>query len=125
MGIRNTLTLAEKEQIALLHANGDTPSAIGKKLGRDHKTVGKALSAPDMRGRVEELQEELSARYMETAFRLIESITDSDISKINAYQRTIAGCALVDKIRLMTGMSTSNTAIVISRTVRQYAEDDY
>jgi hypothetical protein len=42
---------------------------------------------------------------------MIDSITDEDIEKLNAYQRTIASGICTDKMRLLRNESTSNISI--------------
>ena len=58
-----------------------------------------------------ELREELADAYEGLAWKLINSITDEDIQKINAYQRTIAFCMATDKIRLLRNESTENISM--------------
>lgn len=60
---------------------------------------------------VEEAKGKLADVYESTARRMLASITDADILKINAYQRTVASGIATDKMRLLRGESTSNQSI--------------
>lgn len=111
--MRNKHLLAvEKEKIAILTAQGMTPNRIGGIIGRDPKTVISALAKPDVAGKVEEVKTVLAEEYENLARRMINSITDEDICKINAYQRTLAGAVATDKMRLLRDQSTDNVSIM-------------
>ena len=72
-----------------------------------------------------EKKAELADMYEEMSRRMIESIKNIDIDKINAYQRVIAASACTDKMRLLRGESTNNEKVVIlsvPRTLEQYQE---
>lgn len=101
----------ERQQIAILAAQGITPHAMSKDLGRDEKTISKALKEPEVMVLVEEAKGKLADVYESTARRMLASITDADILKINAYQRTVASGIATDKMRLLRGESTSNQSI--------------
>ncbi|QSV46083.1 helix-turn-helix domain-containing protein [Geobacter benzoatilyticus] len=101
----------ERQQIAILAAQGITPHAMSKDLGRDEKTISKALKEPEVMVLVEEARGKLADVYESTARRMLASITDADILKINAYQRTVASGIATDKMRLLRGESTSNQSI--------------
>lgn len=45
------------------------------------------------------------------ADRMLSSITDEDISKINAYQRVVASSIAIDKARLLDNESTQNVSV--------------
>ncbi|HXE95577.1 MAG TPA: hypothetical protein VN642_04190 [Dongiaceae bacterium] len=74
-----------------------------KKIGRDHKTIIAFSKQPATVEDEREMKEDLADAYEGLARRMIASITDSDISKINAYQRTIAASAATDKMHLVNG----------------------
>lgn len=69
---------------------------------------------------IKEIQEVLADQYESLSLRMIESITDEDIEKLNAYQRTIASGICTDKMRLLRNESTSN----ISMEVLHVREED-
>lgn len=50
--------------------------------------------------------------YEELAKRMITSITEKDIQKINAYQRTLSAGISTDKMRLLKDKSTENIGII-------------
>jgi len=106
------LTLVEKDQIALLTADGLTPNAIGKRLQRDAKTVRAALLKPETVVLVKEKKAELADAYEQLAQRFLSSITDEDITRINAYQRMVSSGIATDKMRLLRDQSTSNVSLL-------------
>jgi hypothetical protein len=101
------LTLNELEQAKALSALGKTYHAIGQHLERDPKTIKSALTkSPVVIREINAIKEDLAAMFEDTAKRMIASITDEDIEKINAYQRTVAAGISTDKMRLLRGEST-------------------
>ena len=105
------LNLKELEEIKLLRASGMTFHAIGLKIGRDKKTVKSACMRPEVAMAIEEAKEELADMFESIARRMIESITDEEIEKLNPYQRCISAGIATDKMRLLRNESTSNFAI--------------
>jgi hypothetical protein len=105
------LNFDEIETIKILRANGLTFHAISLKINRDPKTVKKACLDPVIADEIKEIQEVLADQYENLARRMMDSITDADIQKINAYQRTIASGICTDKMRLLRNESTSNFSI--------------
>jgi len=118
------LNVSELEQVKVLRASGLTFHAISKKLGRDHKTVAAACRRPGMAGQIEALKEDLSDFFEGLARRMVTSISDGDITKINAYQRTLAAAVSIDKMRLLRGHSTENISLhaIIERIEREERE---
>ena len=108
------MTLEEQTQVKALLAVGFSPTAIGKRLNRDHKTIAVYAKKPDTVSEVYALKEDLADSFEELARRMIESITDDDITEINAYQRTIAAAAATDKMRLLRNQSTDNLSMIFS-----------
>ncbi len=43
--------------------------------------------------------------------RMLTTISDEDITRINAYQRTVSAAVSTDKMRLLRGHSTENIAL--------------
>lgn len=111
MSKREGMTIQEIDKAKILLANGKTPNAVAKELGRDPKTVRKLEAQPDIAQNIREIKAELADMYEELSKRMLESITDEDIQKINAYQRTIAASAATDKMRLLKNQSTANISI--------------
>jgi len=109
---RRQLTTEERERIKILLAEGLSYSAIGRTLGRDHKTIAKVATEPGMAIAVLNKKKELADEYEELARRMLNSIKDADIDKINAYQRTLSAAVSTDKMRLLRDQSTQNFASV-------------
>ncbi len=102
------LEIQEIEQIKILRASGLTFHAISVQIKRDAKTVKKTCLDPIIASEIMEIQEELSDAYEGLARRMVDSITDEDILKLNACQRTIAAGISTDKMRLLRNESTQN-----------------
>jgi len=110
---KSRLNTQEIKTIITRTAEGITPNAIGKELKRCNKTVSAVLMREGISAEVEVVRQKLADRYEELNHRLLDSISNADISKINAYQR-IVGCGiLTDKVRLLRGQSTSNSISVL------------
>ena len=105
------LDLYEIEQIKVLKASGISYTAVAKKVGRDHKTVKRCCMDPRNAEEIKEIQRELAGYFEDLGVRLITSISDEDILKLNCYQRVIAAGIAVDKFRLLRNESTSNISI--------------
>ncbi len=105
------LNVMELEQVKVLRASGLTYHAISKQLGRDHKTIKKACLAPEMAPQIAQVKVALADRFEDLATRMVVSISDEDITRINAYQRTVSGAIATDKMRLLRGASTANIAL--------------
>ena len=110
---RKQLTTEERERIKILLAEGLSYSAIGRTLGRDHKTIAKVATEPGMAIAVLNKKKELADEYEELARRMLTSIKDSDIDRISAYQRTLSAAVSTDKMRLLRDQSTDNVAAVV------------
>ncbi len=119
------LNVSELEQIKVFRANGASYHAIGKRLGRDHKTIKKACLDPEMATEIERVTVKLADRFEDLATRMVVSISDEDITRINAYQRTVAGAIAADKMRLLTGQSTENISLhaIIEKIEREEREE--
>ncbi len=105
------LNFDEIEQVKILRANGLTFHAISQQIDRDPKTVKKACLDPVIASEIIEIQEVLADQYESLSRRMIDSITDEDIEKLNAYQRTIASGICTDKMRLLRNESTAKIDI--------------
>ncbi len=117
------MTDEEKAQIKSLMALGFSPTAIGKKLDRDHKTVIAYTRKPETIAEIAELKEDLADAYEGLARRMVDSISDEDIQKINAYQRTVASGIATDKARLLRGQSTESIDLSISGLIAKITKN--
>lgn len=108
------LTVEEQQKIKALVAMGKTYHAIAKEIGRDAKTVKKFAILPESEVEITEKKKELVEFYEDLARRMLDSITDADIVKINAYQRTVSAGIATDKMRLLSEKSTGNIALLIA-----------
>ena len=107
------MTTEEQVTIKSLLAAGLTATMIAKRIGRDHHTVLSFARQGDTQLEVSVLRENLADSFEGLAHRLVDSITDEDIQKINAYQRTLSAGIAIDKCRLLREQSTTNVAVVI------------
>lgn len=105
------LTAEEKENIAVLTAQGLTPNAVGKALHRDRKTVVSALKEPQSIERVEHLQLLLADKLQEKAEMLLDAVTPESFQKMNALQLMTSIGIATDKIRTIRGLSNQNIAV--------------
>jgi len=109
--MQTRMTLEEQTTIKSLLAAGFSATAIAKRIDRDHKTVVAFSRQDETKAAVMDLREDLADAFEGLARRMIDSITDEDILKLNAYQRTVASGIAYDKMRLQRGQSTNNTSI--------------
>ena len=105
------LNVMELEQVKVLRASGLSFHAISKRLDRDPKTIKKACLDPDMAPQIEKAKVTLANRFENIAVRMLTAISDSDITAINAYQRTLSAAIATDKMRLLRDQSTENIAL--------------
>jgi hypothetical protein len=105
------MDIEEQTTIKSLLAAGFSATAIAKRIDRDHKTVLAFARQDDTKTAVADLREDLADAYEGLARRMIDSITDEDITKLNAYQRTVASGIAFDKMRLHRNQSTSNQSV--------------
>ena len=118
------LNVSELEQVKALRASGLTYHAISKRLGRDHKTIKKACLKPEVTSEIEVIKDDLSNFFENLAKRMIISITDEDIRRINAYQRPLSAAISIDKTRLLRDQSTENIALhtIVEQVEREERE---
>lgn len=108
------MTLEEKEKIKVMYASGESYRAIARAIGKAPNTIKHYLkSSPAVMVEVAEKKKDLIALYGELAERMVVSISDKDIEKINALQRTIASATAVDKMRLLRDESTDNVSLIV------------
>lgn len=110
--IKTHLTLGELEKIKLLKADGLTTHAIARRVGRDDKTVLKALGRPGMEEAVGEIRKTLVEKYEEINHRCLDSVLQpGEIEKMTPDKKIVAAAVCTDKARLLNDMSTANLAI--------------
>jgi len=109
------LTTEEKQTIKVMSAEGQSLRAIGRALGRSPNTVKAYLeSSTEVSQEVAVIKQDLATLYESLAERMVTSIEDNDIKKLNALQRTIASATALDKMRLLRDQTTENHAVIIS-----------
>ncbi len=106
------LTMDEREQVKTLLAMGKTYNAVATQIGRDAKTVKKC--GEQMAPAIVEKKKELAEWYEEIAHRMLESISQEDIERINAYQRIVSSGIATDKMRLLRDQTTDNIAVLVA-----------
>lgn len=107
----NPLTMPELEKAKALYALGKSYHAIGLELKRDSKTIKKWLSEPETAKEIQVIKEGLAEMFEGMAKKMLASITEEDIQKINAYQRVVSSGIATDKARLLKDQSTDNISI--------------
>jgi hypothetical protein len=105
------LSVEEVEKMKALLANGMTPHAVGKELGRDPKTIRRYAEKTEIAQEIKVIQGELADQYEDMAHRMLTSITDEDIEKLSAYQRMVSSGIAIDKARLLKDLSTQNVGV--------------
>jgi len=106
--MKERLALKEKETIKTLYASGKTFCGISKAIKRSPHTIKKyLLSDPAIIENVEGIKEELAGMFEDTAKKMLSSISDADIQKINAYQRTLSAGISSDKAAQLRGHSAA------------------
>ncbi len=105
------LNFEETEALKIMRASGLSYNAIAVQINRNPKTIKRACVDPMIIKGIQAIQEELADAYEGLSRRMIESITDNDILKLNAYQRTIASGIATDKMRLLRNESTHNVSL--------------
>jgi hypothetical protein len=97
-----------------LAAMGHSYRQIGRELGKSDHTIKRALTAsPEVVAEVETMRKDLGGIFDDLAKRMASSITDEDINKLNAYQRTVSAAIATDKAQLLKGRPTMNVALLI------------
>ncbi len=59
------------------------------------------------------MQKDLGDIFDDLAKRMVGSITDEDIKKLNAYQRTVSAAIATDKAQLLKGQPTMNVGVLV------------
>lgn len=106
------LTTKEKTTIAALAAQGKTPHAIGKEIGRSENTVSAALKKPETALAVQDFTERFATKLEVAAERVLDAVTEADLEKASLKDKAIAAGVFFDKARLARGQSTSNVSLL-------------
>ncbi len=104
----------EKQQIAILAAQGKSQRAIARATGRDNKTVAHVLRDPTVIAMVDEGKERLARKYYQLAETILDNVTYEDLEKASLQQKAIASATMLDKARLITNQSTANIATLFA-----------
>jgi len=106
------LTTEEIERAKVYVAQGYSFRRTARELKRSDHSIKKALTAfPEVIAEVKAIKAELVDIFDDVALRMVGSITDDDIKKLNAYQRTVSGAIAVDKSRLLKGARAPATSV--------------
>jgi helix-turn-helix protein len=108
------LTTGELEQAKVLSAAGKSYRQIGRELQRSDKTIKRALTqSPQIIAQVIEIKEQLATMFEGVAKRMIASITDEDIVKLDGYRRILSARIAVDKASSLRGQADAGQAVSI------------
>jgi hypothetical protein len=117
------LRVDELERAKALSALGHSYRAIGMELGRSDKTIKKALTrSPEVIQDVKDIKVRLADSFEGLAGRMVTSITDHDILKLDAYRRTLSAAVATDKMLLSRGEATSIDVHVLLDAVQAVRE---
>lgn len=110
--------------MALLAAHGASTTKISKQTGLHHNTVKKVLQEPSVVATRNDIERQLAALFSETAHRALKKISDEKLEKSSARDLGILAGVCVDKNRLITGQSTSNSSILLQAIMDSEMGDD-
>ncbi len=116
------LTISEISSIKILRSEGRSFNAIARKINRDPKTVKRCCQEPRNAEEIRSLQQEIASFFEDLTMRLLTSISDADIEKMNGQSRFVSAGIAVDKLRLLRGDSTENISIdVLNANIKDRA----
>ena len=92
---------------------------IAKTLNRSSHTIKDFLSKPEVVTAVRDEKSELARVYKEKARKVVESISDTDISKASLQQKSISSGILLDKSLLLTGEGPASINVTVLLDVAQ------
>lgn len=107
------LTAVELGKVKVLAGLGYSYRRIAREIGKSDHTIRRALKSPEIVAQIETIKKDLGDIFKDLAHRMIESISDADITKINAYQRTVSAAIATDKSQLLKGEPTMNVGLLI------------
>jgi hypothetical protein len=116
--MKPALTTEEQARAKVLHAEGRSFYHIGKVLDRSRHTIKAFLTRPEIVEDVKQKKAALADKFESLAARMIGSIEDADITKLNAYQRTLSGAIAVDKTQLLRGQATAVNVTLLLEAVQ-------
>jgi hypothetical protein len=102
-GANVPLSETERERAKVLHASGKTPSAIGKIMGRNRRTVAKYLDKPQVREQVAIQREVLASMCDSIAHRTMSAVSATDIEKASLKDKMISTGIAIDKAACLRG----------------------
>lgn len=97
--LRPRLTEAEKQQVEDMAAEGLTTNRIALELDRSFHTIQKHIDSPDIRQRI-------AAKLKGSVERVIDSISDNDITKASLAQKGVFIGIGIEKMNLLEGLAT-------------------
>jgi predicted transcriptional regulator len=103
---KESLTLEEQERAKVLRAANQTFHKIALTLGRSPHTIKKFLIEPEVVPEVQRVKKELADMFEDVSVRMLTSITDEKIDRLNPLQCTTAAAIATDKMRLLRNQST-------------------
>lgn len=109
---KGQLTFQELEQIKVLKAGGLTIHKIARTIGRDDKTILKALDRPGFKEAVVEEKKTLAEKYEQLNHCCLDSVLlPGEIEKASVDKRVTMAAIATDKLRLLNNESTANLSI--------------
>ncbi|HKM79935.1 MAG TPA: hypothetical protein VJY15_03110 [Candidatus Acidoferrum sp.] len=96
----NTEEIARVKQLSGL---GRSARAIARELHRSPHTIARLLRLPVVAVEVQKIKGDLSQTFEGLAERLLASITDGDIAKLDGYKKTLSAAIAADKSLVLKG----------------------
>ena len=108
-------TKKHMNEVVELRAKGKTIKEIADKLDISMTTVWTNLQLAEAENKkIQEFNKNLPSYLSKVIARLTDQLISSDISKLSPYQMVGMLSMLIDKQRLLTGQSTSNSAVLFN-----------
>lgn len=107
------LSTSQLGKVKVLAGLGYSYRRIAREMGKSDHTIRRALRSPEIVAQVETIKKDLGDIFKDLAHRMIQSISDADITKINAYQRTVSAAIATDKSQLLKGQPTMNVGLLL------------
>lgn len=106
-----------QNSVALLAAHGASVTKISRETGLHHKTVKKVLQEPRVIATQAELEDRLASKFEQLAESILDSVSEDDLLKASLQQKSISAATMIDKARLVRGLSTQNSAVILASAV--------
>ena len=123
MGKIKRISTEIQQQVALMSASGATTNKIHLATGLHSETVVNILKQPAVQEMKSTAAATLSEAFNSVARRSLDHITDAKLALSSAKDLGLLSAICVDKNRLISGQSTENIAVIISRHVRDLPLD--